>query len=317
MSIEGNQNSDVTPEALLTAAQNAINPEGATEQTPEALAPKEEPKPEVDKFAPKFAALSRQEKALKQRERALAAREAAFTAKEKPAEAAPAPKEPIEQRLLKDTFGTLKELGLTPETLVQMMLNDGKATPELQMQILKQELSRASGDKISSVEKELQDMRAERQKEREEREQVEQNKLIGGFKSQIKDFIKTDLDKYELLSIEEDYGIDLIYDKIAQDAQAKQEEQGEEFDPDTIMSIEEAASQIEEQLLDAAKKRIGAKKIKSLTGTPSAPAQSTKPQAKASTTLSNGQAQVQGQVKAAQSDKDRLAAAIALISAKP
>jgi len=317
------QVTDATPEQILAAAaQTHEAPVDETAAEEVEAAPKEEPKPEPkveDKFAPKFAALSRQEKALKAREKALAAREAALAERDKPAAAAPAaPQEPLELRLKKDTFGTLKELGLSPEVLVQMMLNDGKPTPELQMALMKEEITRAGGSKVEQLEAKLAAIEKKEQ-EREQKVQAEQDaKLVSGFKSQIADFIKADPDKYDLLATEDEYGIDLVYDVIAQDAQAKQEELGEEFTGDEIMSIEEAASKIEEQLLEAAKKRIErSKKVKGLFGTTSAPAtQSSTPQKKASPTLSNVQSQVQSPGKAAQSDADRLAAAIALISSK-
>lgn len=278
----------------------------------------EQKKEEVDKFAPKFAALSRQEKALKAKERALAAREKALEEKErgtitpqKPVEE----KEPLELRLKKDTFGALKELGLTPEMLVQMMLNDGKPTQELQMQLLKDEVSRSSKSELEQLKAELQELKKDREDRKRQEEEAQQAQLIGGFKSQIKEFISKDLEKYDLLSVEDDYGIDLVYDLIAQDAQAKQEELGDEFTGDEIMSIEEAADKIEQRLFEEAKKRIErSKKAKTLLAPPSGQVtQSATPSKKASATLSNSLAQEQSRSRAPMSDEERIAAAAAML----
>jgi hypothetical protein len=303
-------NSD-SPNEEVQASEENIEPKSKVEEKVE----KEE---QVDKFAPKFAALSRQEKALKAQARTLAAREAALAEREK---ALSAPKEqekvkeqePLEFRLKKDTFGTLKELGLTPEMLVQMMLNDGKPTQELQMQLLKDEVSRSSKSEMEQLKAELAEIKKDKEEQRRQQEEAEQQKLINGFKSQIKDFVAKDLEKYDLINVEDDYGIDLIYNVIAEDAQRKQEELGDEFTGDEIMSIEEAAQKIEEQLFQEAKKRIErSKKAKSLLGNNQV-TQSTTPGKKASVTLSNNIAQEQSRSRAPMSDDERIAAAAAML----
>ncbi len=311
---EQNNNTEITAQdvaALLGGGeeQAVVKEEVAEVKKPEV---KEEKQPEVDKFAAKFAALSRQEKALKAQQKALAAREAALAEKEK-APAAPKveAQEPLELRLKKDTFGTLKELGLTPETLVQMMLNDGKPTQELQMQLLKDEVSRSAKTELEKLQEKLallEQKEADREKQKEESQQAE---LINGFKTQIKEFVSADLEKFDLINVEEDYGIELVYDMIARDAQAKQEELGDEFTGDEIMSIEEAAQKVEEQLLEAAKKRI--ERSKKLKATQAPTSQPNAPGKKASATLSNSASQVQSQTRAPMSDEERIAAAAAML----
>lgn len=311
----------------VTEAQPELTPEQILEQAaaPEveaAPAPEEKPEPKDDRFASKFAALTRQEKQIKQLQKQIAEREKALAEREKallaPREEPKKPEEPLELRLKRDTFGTLKELGLTPETLVQMMLNDGKPTQELQMQLLKDEVSRSSKSEFEQLKAELQELKKAREEEQQAKQEQELNGRITGFKSQIGDFVAKDTDTYDLIASEGEQGIDLIYDLIAQDAQEKAEkakEDGLEFTGEEIMSIEEAAQKVEAQLLEEAKKRIErSKKVKSLLGPKDSPATPPNvPGKKATATLSNSAAQVQSGPKVYTSDAERMAAAAAML----
>lgn len=303
MSIFGTDSSAPAPEANPAIETNEI---GAVDQTqPEAVTKKEEAKPEEEsKFAAKFAALTRKDKILKEREKMLSQKEQSLEARIKELEAKlageqkpEAKPEDIRLRLRKDPFNTLKEHGLDYETLTKMALNDGKPTPELEMQLMREELEASFNEKYGSLAKKLEEYEnkeAERQKKAQEEEE---SRAVTGFKSEIGALIEADKENFELLAAEGQLGIDLVYEHIAKDVAQKQEELGDEFSAEHIMSKEEAARQVEEQLFNEAKKRVELRKIKGLFS----PAEKktevpTKPELKGkepSPTLSNDTSQVQ------------------------
>lgn len=263
----------------------------------------EEKEPEQSKeeklFASKFAALSRKEKAIRERERQLEARmqelEQRLKAKEEPP-AQVESEEPIEFRLKRDPFGTLKNLGLDYETLTKIALNDGKLTPEIQMQLMKEEMERQYGSKFKELEEKL--------TEKEKREQEEKhNQVVQNFKSEIASFVKENATDLELLSVEGDEGVQLVYDVIEE----HYNESGK------IMDKQEAANLVEEYLLEEAKKRVGLSKIKKLLGASEQKTPSEPKQQKSSVTLSNEQAQTSQPANRFLSDDESKANAAKLI----
>jgi hypothetical protein len=302
-------------EEIVADAQAAEN---LAPETKEAAPPEKKPEPtqsEEDKrFAAKFAALARKEKALQQQMKQVKAWEEAKKAEEVQ-KSAPAPKEapvkPLERRLKENPFETLKELGIDYETLTRMALNDGKATPEIQMELMKQDIREQIKAEMAGDLEELKAFKAQTEKERKEKAEKDQEQTqaqqISNFKGEINDYLSKNKETYELAAFEGQDGIDLIFDVIAQNAAAKQkerEELGEEFTAEDIMSIEEAAKQVEEHLFEQAKKRVNVSKIKGLFGaapTSTATAPAKKP---ASVTLSNTNSQVQGGKRAPLSDEE-------------
>mgnify|MGYP006287904407 FL=1 len=116
-----------------------------------------------DEFGSKFAALSRREKALRERESQIDAKlaelEERFAQMQQPQKPEPEvePELPLEYRLKKDPLNTLKELGLGYEQLTNLALNDGKLTPEMQMDLLKQEIDQKYSSEIDQLKQELQE----------------------------------------------------------------------------------------------------------------------------------------------------------------
>jgi len=281
----------VVPEAPVTPVEEAVeNLEAApVEEVPKVVEeelPKEVPQTEEDKrFATKFAALSRKEKAIRESEKRLNTRMKELDAKLAASEAskpAPVVEEALDRRIRKDPFNTLKSLGVDYETLTQIALNNGKLTPELQMQLMKEELESKYTSQLDEVNKKI---AAREQKEEESRVA----NLVNEFKGKISTQISSAAEDFELVAAEGQDGVEAVYEII----DAYYQETGE------VLDIKEAVEAAEEELLEQAKKRIGLAKIKKLMGASEIKTQEPKPQApiapvkKTSTTLSNSATQVQ------------------------
>ena len=156
--IETMAESEPTPETLVKAEETE------TEEVPKV----DESKPEEDKkFAARFAALSRKEKALREREAQVNERmqqlEAQIAKMQESKEPEPEPEMPWDQMLEEDPLNALKKKGLSYEELTRIVMNDGKLTPEMQLRLIEQKMDR----KYSA---EIQKLREEREQEKESAE---------------------------------------------------------------------------------------------------------------------------------------------------
>ena len=277
----------------LVVADNGLEEALTGETTVEASAETEvkvetEPKteevvPQTDedkRFAAKFAALTRKEKAIRESEKRVNARIKELESKiaAQPKVEVAAPEEPLERRLRKDPFKTLESQGMGYETLTQIALNGGKLTPEIQMQLMREEIEAKYSAQIEAVNKKLE---AREQQDKQEKEQA----WVTDFKGKIATQISTAANDYELVAAEGQEGVDAVFEII----DAYYRETGEALD------IKEAVEAAEEELLEQARKRIGLAKIKKLMGASETKTQEVKPQQvkKPGTTLSNEASQVQ------------------------
>lgn len=304
-------------------------PEAAEVETPEPeIEAKPEPKkPEDDKFAAKFAALARRDKAAKQREAQLAAKEAALEKRMAELEARMAPKpeaqaeeEDFETRLMRNPFKALEEKGLSYEELTKSALEGGKLPEHIKEKLLMQEMEKkfkgSFGKQIEELEKKLAAKEEQEKKQLEEQSAKAQEQQIAQFKSSIKAAIEAQKETFELLADEGEDGIETVYAVIAQDAQAKADaakEEGEEWDGSDMMTIEEAAQKVEEHFLNLAKKKVNLNKVKGLLQPPTPPAQAKTEAKPASMTLSNQTQQAQGQKKPFLSNEESAREAAKLI----
>lgn len=307
--------SHAEPEAELQDENSEL--EAAPEETEEKPKVEEKKTEEDKKFAAKFAALARREKLVKQaevkakrREQELEARIKQLEEQGKPKQEAPVEQEPLDVRLQKNPFKVLEEMGLGYETLTRMALNDGKMTPELESKLMKQELESKFQQQLKALEAKL-EAKEKADKERQEQEakamsDKQQQAAISEFKDSIKQVVESDVEAYELISVEGQDGIELIYNEIAEDAMKKRQEadeMGDDADSIELLSIQEAAQRVEDRLLNEAKKRVELGKIKKLLGAPTT--QSKEPVKKpASVTLSNSKQQAQGTKRAFLSDEE-------------
>lgn len=268
--------------------------ETAPEERPEAPkapeAPKE-PSAEEQQFAAKFAALSRKEKQIRDRERALQQQMSAMEQRMKELEegrSEVSKYKELPNRLKKEPLKVLEESGLTFEQLAEMVLNDGKPTPDMHLQ----ETLTPIQQKIKELEEKLAAKEAAEQESKVEA-------TLQQFMGQLTDFVNGTED-YELIRAND--AVDLVYDVIEQ----HHSETGE------ILSNKEAADAVENYLLEEAKKLVDREKVKKLLGGGSeakAPAQR-----KSQVTLSNDQvAQSSSPARPVSSDEESKAEAARLI----
>lgn len=261
------ENGQYAPNAF-DLPEESVEASGDVEPTePPAPTEEETAKTEAEqKFAAKFAALSRKEKSIRQQEQQFQARMAELDAKMKVLEEREAGIEQYKsypERLKQEPLKVLKEQGFTDHQIAEMMLNDGAPTEEMKFQMYEQKMEaklKEFQDKIES-EKQAQAKQAEAQ-------------AIENFKAQITDFVNQN-DEFELIKAED--SVDLVYEVI----EAHYRESGD------ILSNKEACEAVENHLLDEAKKWMDRDKIKKLFQ-PAGPAKAA-PKTSAPT-LSNAQA---------------------------
>lgn len=194
-----------------------------------------------DNFDRKFAALSRKERDIRARESELADLEERFQSMEEE------PEIPLEQRLRSNPLKVLEELGLGYETLTDLALNDGKLTPDMQMQLIRDELEADYQSKFQDLEQRLE--------ERDEREQDERyDSILSGFMEEIQNHVSND-DNYELIQAND--ASDVVYEVMEEHYNQS----------GNILSIDEAAEAVESYLEEEAEKLLNLQKVRSRLGT--------------------------------------------------
>ncbi len=230
---------EATPPATQSTATQSPAP-GATQETKPPEVPEE-------RFASKLEVLLKREQQAMERERQAKEMERGLEPKLSRI------KEFEDVRERKDVKKALELLGLSYDELTQAMLNDGSVPPEAQVRKLEEKFEQFKTEK----QKEDEAREAQLKKHAEENEQ----KVIGEFKGQIKQYIKDNAPRYELTAFEEQQ--DLVFDVI-------DEHYKRTIDPSTgagkIMSIQEAADKVELFLEQKETKRKELSKIKTIWG---------------------------------------------------
>lgn len=190
-----------------------------------------------------YAVLARKEKALRLRDQQLRQREAAIKASEAPkAPSAPTfdeSKYVSKDRLEKDPFGALAELGLDYSQLTDRLLNS--PSPEAQKQ-------QAYISKLESRLEALESGQTKVQKTFEEREVESRKQAVSQIRSEVGKLVMTD-PQFE--TIKETRSLNDVVELIEKT-----------FDEDGILlTVEEAAQQVEDYLVDEAMKIAKIKKI--------------------------------------------------------
>jgi hypothetical protein len=129
---------------------------------------------------------------------------------------------------MKDPLNELSKLGLSYDKLTQLALNDGKLTPDMQMQVLKQELEDKFGKTIEELRNELSEK--EKTSEQEKYEEV-----VNNYVNELTNFVNNN-EKYELIRAND--SVQLVYDVI----EDYHKQHGR------ILSMDEAADQVESYL---------------------------------------------------------------------
>lgn len=204
-----------------------------------------ESKTSSEPLSAQYAILARKEKALRQKEQQLKAREAALTAPPKAPEVGQQePKVDLSKfvdkdRLVKDPFTVLNELGLSYDQLTELALNAPRAE-ELQMM-----------NEIRSLKEELKALRGETEstkKSFEETQKQQYDQAITQIRNEAKQLVKLD-PQFE--TIKATGSINEVVELIERT-----------FNEDGILlTVEEAAQQVESYLVDEAIKLAKLAKI--------------------------------------------------------
>jgi hypothetical protein len=192
---------------------------------------------DTDRFAQKFAALSRKEKAMRAREAQIAAREKEIEDRFLKLEEEARSKYIDPAELKKDALKTITEKGnVSIEELAELILNDGKKTPESIAAQVKNELQQ----QIEELKKQLSEKEIKEQEER--LQQVTDN-----FKKELQNFVNNTED-YEMIRANDAY--DLVYETIEAYYNETLDETGQNG---KILSNKEAADLVEAELLEQAR----------------------------------------------------------------
>lgn len=197
-----------------------------TEVTPEVKTETESP------LSPKFAALARKERALRAEAQKLKAREEAMKAQEADYSSKYIPKD----RLTKDPLGVLTEQGLTMDQITNMLLNQ----PGPQDQA------------VSRLEAKIQELEAKLQKQvttQEETQTQNYDRAVNQIRNEAKLLVDSD-PAFETIKDTDNVEaiVELIKETYASD--------------NIVLSVQDAAKQIEDYLIEEAMKMASLKKVK-------------------------------------------------------
>lgn len=204
---------------------------------PETAKPQEIPQPQEEKEAARNQQMMRRERMMREEKRAWQAEKQAIMAEKAQLEADAKAYKTYKERLTNDTMGLLSENGVTSEQLTSILLNQPDLTAQ-EVRLLK--------TKITSLE-ENQNRVADQIKEQQEKAYTQ---AVNQIRSEIK------------LMVQGSEEFEAISNMNATEAVVEYIKQS--FDQTgTIMSIEEAAKDVEEHLVEQALKMAQMKKLQS------------------------------------------------------
>lgn len=250
------QNQEVAQKTPAVEGQKYDNEASSAEPT-EAKGAEEQEKAPEEPLSSQYAILARKEKAIRQREQQLRAKELAIKAAEE-SKAAPStqntpafdPNKYVDrERLAKDPFTVLTEMGLSYDQLTEMALN--APNPE----------SIALQTKIKQLEEKLESVLGETEKIKlttKEQEKMQYDLAVKQIRREAEVLVKNN-EAYE--TVRETNSIDDVVDLI----ERTYEEDG------VLMTVEEAVQAVEEELFEEAMKLSRLKKIQQKTQQASKP----------------------------------------------
>lgn len=234
----------VTQETMYTEAPAPEVTEALEAEKP--VSPKVE-EPKDDRFAAKFAALSRKEKAMRQQMQLIEVERKAAEALKTKYETEYSPYKNLATRIKQEPLKILEENGIKFADLAKMILeNEGKPTEDMVAK-------NALGDLKSEIEQLKAQLKAQKEEEVEKVKEIEKKKheqVLNNFVGEIKDHVDGAADKYELIRAND--AVELVYNVI------------EQYHADTgeILDTEKAAEQVEAYLEEEAKKLFELSKFK-------------------------------------------------------
>lgn len=247
--------SQVSPEEMgALGQQGQKNTNDSNPSDPEPAPEASEAKPAEEPLSAQYAQLARKEKAirakaqeLKAQETALKAREAALTAPAQP-QSVDTSRYIDREALIKDTFGTLAELGITYDQLTQSQLD--QPSPK--------EVAQAKA--IADLKAELAEIRGEVKKTSktfEDQQTQSYQQAVSQIRSDVVKLVSADP---EFETIKETGSVDDVVELIEKTFQADK----------ILLTVEEAAKAVEDHLVEEAMKIARIKKIHSRLNPPKA-----------------------------------------------
>jgi hypothetical protein len=228
-----------------TPAPSLGNPEQAdTQGSPQGLPQEQTEQTKPDPLSPKFAMLAKREKAMRERMRQIEAREQALKSKETEVTSQGSWKD----RLKSDFYGTAIEAGLSPDEIATLLLNQPK--PE--------------DLKLTEIQREIQALKQQQEQER---------KQIQDAQAQQYEQAKNQIRKEITLLVDGDESFETIKAMDATEAVLELIEQTYNSDS-YVMSVADAAREVEDYLVEQAVSYAKLKKIQSKLAPP-APAEPT------------------------------------------
>lgn len=205
--------------------------EAEVPEVPEVTETPQEPK---DKLAPRFAALSKKEKALVEKERAIKEYESKIQAYEQ-----------AQQSFKKNPVAYFESHGMKVEEVIDSILNyNPDAPPSLE-------------DRLQATEAEINAYKRAQQEAAQQQQQARNSQLKDEFTNMITGFVENNSTEYELIK---------EYNAIS-DVRELIEKVFTQSGGQTVMQIQDAAALIEEQLLEEKKYELElARKTKKLSG---------------------------------------------------
>ncbi len=250
-----------------------INVSGSKADAPQAVqAP---PVPEVkvpetkpdDKFASKFAALTRKERELRDREGKSKTEVEAAKKQVEEYRNKYGQYESLEESIKNDKRQALKwitDKGVTPEELSDMLLEELDPNPERKLAKTTSDIEKRLMERIAALEGKLTDKEKADLQAQKDAEQANFDKTVNQVKSELKEFIDAS-DDYELIKLSGEY--ETVFD-VMQEHYNDQISKGVTPDKIKLLSYEEAAKWTESYLDQDANRKYEAKRAKQAAKTP-------------------------------------------------
>ena len=228
-----------------------------TDTTTNTPAPEVKSTEHIDKFASKFAALTRKEKEVK-------AKESEYQTKLKEVEERSAkysPYETLDKELSTDKRKALEFLyskGLTADDIGQLLMDDANPDPEVKLKRSVSETESRLMKEIQALKQSLEDKEASKIKDEEENAKKQHEKVVQSVVSDLTDFVNKNED-YELIRTYN--SVEMVYNVMNEHYQ----EQVNKGTPDQLIKIltyKEACDAVEAHLDEQVKKVYEAKRAK-------------------------------------------------------
>lgn len=228
-------------DVVVTPAINAHQAMQSENETKEVAAPAAlEPAPapaQDDKFAPKFAALSRKEKEMRLERQKLENERKSWEAEKLQTQEKYKSYDSIDELLKTNPLKFLTDKGITYEQLTQQVLNDQNPTAEMMIRNLESKLEKKYEDKLLVLQRQI-----EEKEVRQAAEELEQQKAA--YRESINEFV-TKNDKYEMIRLND--AQDTVFNVILEHY-----EQTKVDGEPRVMDISEAADAVEAYLEEQA-----------------------------------------------------------------